>query len=237
MPLSPALTAALADIDTVFNGFASPGETGCDRCFGPEETAFLRTPYTRVPGELVGRFVFKDPAHFADHAAVLRRLLPQTARAMAEGELDGIGWGAHGLSRADWRSWPADQGAAIEAFLHAWWQDALARPESPYDVENVFETCATIARSVTPSLDGWVQGPVADAHFARCADHWLYYLVSDASPFTWWYDDSEDAGVTDLRTWLAGPGAARLHAQGEADLAVQAELLALPYDERWAALY
>ena len=237
MPLSPALTAALADIETVFNGFASPGETGCERCFGPTETAFLRTPYTRVPGELVSRFVFKDPTHFVDHAAVLRRLLPQMARAMAEGELDGIGWGAHGLSRTDWRAWSAGQAAAIEAFLHAWWQDALTKPESPYGVQDVFETCATIARSVTPFLDGWAQDPVADAHFVHCADHWLYYLVSDASPFTWWYDDTEDAGVADLRTWLAGPGAARLRAHGHPDLAARAELLALPYDERWAHPY
>ncbi|GHD36623.1 hypothetical protein [Streptomyces galbus] len=44
---SPALTAALADIDTVFDGFASPTETGCGRCRLPEETAHLRSPYTR----------------------------------------------------------------------------------------------------------------------------------------------------------------------------------------------
>ncbi|WBO67323.1 hypothetical protein [Streptomyces camelliae] len=46
---TPALAAALADIETVFNGFASPHETGCGRCHLPEETAYLRTPYVRVP--------------------------------------------------------------------------------------------------------------------------------------------------------------------------------------------
>ncbi|MGW6737312.1 hypothetical protein [Streptomyces sp. NPDC055013] len=59
----------------------------------------------------------------------------------------------------------------------------------------------------------------------------------DDSPFTWWYDDTADAGLADLRAWLAGPGAARLHQAGEPDLATRAELLALPYDERWAHPY
>jgi hypothetical protein len=231
---SPALDAALADIETVFSGFASPGETGCGLCHAPEETAYLRTPHTRVPLDVVRYYLFEVPDHFDDHAAVMRRLLPQAARALAEGTLDAIGYGAPGLSRVDWRSWPTEQAAAVETFLHAWWQDSLTVPEPPYGIDDIFETCATIARTVTPFLDGWVRSPVADAHLAYCAGTWFYDLLSDSSPFWWWYDDTEDVGVADLRTWLAGPGAARLRAQGEPHLAVQAELLALPYDERLA---
>jgi len=234
---SPALDAALADIDTVFNGFASPDETGCGFCHVPEETAYLRTPYTRVPLDVVQYYLFEVPNHFDDHPAAMRRLLPQAARAMAEGTLDAIGYGPHGLGRVGWRAWPTEQAAAIEDFLHAWWQDTLTRPEPPYGIDETFETCVTIAGTVTPFLDGWVQGPVADAHLAACTDSWLYDLLSDSSPFTWWYGDGEDTGVADLRAWLAGPGAVRLRAQGESDLAIRAELLALPYDERSAHPY
>jgi hypothetical protein len=234
---SPALDTALADIDTVFNGFASPDETGCGHCHVPEETAYLRTPYVRVPVDVVRYYLFEVPDHFDDHPAAMRRLLPQAARAMADGTLGSIGYGAHGLTRVDWRSWPAEQAAAIEAFLHAWWRDALTKPEPPYGIDDIFDTCATIARTVTPFLDGWARSPVADAHLTRCADTWLYDLLSDYSPFSWWYDDSVDAGLADLRAWLSGPGAARLRAQGEPDLAIRAELLALPYDERWAHPY
>lgn len=234
---SAALDAALADIDTVFNGFASPQETGCGFCHAPEETAFLRTPYTRVPLDVVRYYLFEVPDHFDDHPAAMRRLLPQAARAMAEGTLGTIGYGAHGLSRVDWRSWPPRQAAAIEAFLHAWWQDTLTQPEPPYGIKDTFDTCATIAGTVLPFLDGWIPGPVADAHLAHCADLWLYDLLSDYSPFGWWYGDAEDTGLADLRTWLAGPGAVRLRARGDADLAVRAELVALPYDERWAHPY
>ncbi|MGW2720718.1 hypothetical protein [Streptomyces sp. NPDC001492] len=234
---SAALDAALADIDTVFDGFASFDETGCSFCHAPEETAYLRTPHVRIPLDVVQYYLFEVSDHFDDHPAAMRRLLPQAARAMADGSLGTIGYGAHGLTRVDWRSWPADQAAAIEAFLHAWWQDALTRPDPPYGIDEIFDTCATIARTVTPFLGGWGRGPVADAHLVHCTDVWLYDLLSDLSPFSWWYDDSEDAGLADLRSWLAGPGAARLRAQGEPDLAIRAELLALPDDERWAHPY
>ncbi|MFF3332111.1 hypothetical protein ACFYWX_21530 [Streptomyces sp. NPDC002888] len=235
--LSPALDAALADIDIVFNGFASPHETGCGLCHLPEETAYLRTPCTRIPLDVVQRYLFEVSDHFDDQAAAMRRLLPQAARAMADGALSAIGYGAHGLACVDWRSWPPEQVAAIDAFLRAWWQDVLATPEPPYGVDDVFDLCTTIARTVTPFLDGWIQGPTADAHLVQCVDIWLYDLLGDATPFSWWYDDSEDAGISDLRAWLAGPGAARLRALGEPDLAIRCELVALPYDERWAHPY
>ncbi|WP_030946198.1 hypothetical protein [Streptomyces sp. NRRL S-646] len=234
---SAALDAALADIDTVFDGFASFDETGCGYCHAPEETAYLRTPHVPIPVDVVQYYLFEVPDHFDDHTAAMRRLLPQAARAMADGTLGAIGYLAHGLSRVDWRSWPAEQAAAIEAFLNAWWQDALTKPEPHYGIDDIFDTCVTIAKNVVPFLDCWGPGPVADAHLAHCTDVWLYDLLSDSSPFSWWYDGSEDAGLADLRSWLAGPGAARLRAQGEPDLAIRAELLALPYDERWAHPY
>ncbi|MFI5553021.1 hypothetical protein [Streptomyces sp. NPDC051738] len=234
---SAALDAALAGVDTAFDGFTSPDETGCGYCHASEETAYLRTPNVRIPVDVVRYYLFEVPDHFNDHAAVMRRLLPQAARAMADGTLGSIAYGAHGLSRVDWRSWPAEQATAIQAFLHAWWQDALATPEPPYGIDDIFDTCVTIARTVTPFLEGWALGPVADVHLAHCADVWLYDLVSDFSPFSWWYHDTMDAGVAELRAWLSGPGAARLHVAGEYDLATRSELLALSHDERWAHPY
>ncbi|MFI0514769.1 hypothetical protein ACH3Y9_32375 [Streptomyces sp. WSLK1-5] len=234
---SKALDAALADIDTVFNGFAAPTETGCERCWLPEETAYLRTPYTAVPADLVRRFGFESPGHFEDHAAVMRRLLPQTAHAMAEGTLDGIGWGQHGLSRVDWRAWPSEQAAAVEAFVHAWWDDTLTTPKPPYPAPDVLETCAAILGDLTPLLDRLRTRPVLGAHVVSCARAWLYDLITDDSPFRWWYDGDEVALVTELRSWLSVHAPACLRAEGEPDLAKKAELLALPYDERWEHPY
>lgn len=228
-----ALAAALADVDTVFNGFAAPAETGCERCFTPEETACLRTPHTRLPPGLLSRFLRKAPDHFEDHAAVMRRLLPQCAHAMADGTLDAVGWAPHGLSRVDWRAWPAEQAAAVEAFVLAWWQDVLAASEPPYRAEDVFETCASILRTTTPLLEHWPAAPAADAHLVDCARAWLYDLVDDDWPLTWWTPEDEAAGVAELRSWLARHAPERLRARGETDLAIRARLVGLPYDERW----
>lgn len=230
---SPDLEAALAAIDTVFDGFASPTETGCGRCFPSGETEYLRAASRPVPLDVLNGFVFKAADHFDDHAAVMRRLLPQCARAMADGTLNRIGDGYHGLTRTDWRSWPAEQADAVEAFLDAWWRDALTQPEPPYRIEEIFDTCVTVSRSVKPWLGSWPRTPVADAHLVRCADDWLYHLISDATPFGWWLGEGEDAAAAELRDWLVRHGSARLRALGEADLATHAELLALPYEERW----
>jgi hypothetical protein len=125
---------------------------------------------------------------------------------------------------------PIDDHAAVMRRLLP--QGALARPEPSYGIDHIFDTCATIARTVTLFLQRWGPGPVADAHLAHCADVRLHDLLSDASPFSWWYGDTVDVGVKDLRVWLCGPGAARLHAAGEYDLATRAELLGLPRDQR-----
>jgi hypothetical protein len=234
---SPALVKALADLDAVFDGFANPRESGCGYCHGEQEIAYLRTPSVPLPLNSLGMFLYEVPDHFDDHATAMRRLLPQGARALVDGSLGSLSHGGHGLTRVAWRSWPADQAAAVEAFLHAWWQEALTTPQPPYEIEDIFDTCVTIARTVTPFLDAWPRGPAPDAHLARCADLWLYELLSDASPFSWWYDDTAERGLADLRAWLSGPGASRLRDQGEHDLATRAQLLALPFDERWAHPY
>ncbi|MEV1066487.1 hypothetical protein [Streptomyces sp. NPDC050263] len=235
---APALASALADIDRVFEGFAAPNEEGCGYCQVPEKTAYLRTPYVDVPVHVVQYCLFKAVDHVTDHAASMRRLLPQAARAMADGTLGAIACLPHGWSRRDLNTWPAEQSDAIRAFLIAWWQDALTTPEPPYGVRDVFDTCATIARTVTPFLVGWVGGPVADAPLVHCADDW-FDLISDHAPFPWFRPcDSEDAAArAELRAWLAGPGAARLRALGERGLATRVGLLGLPEEECWAHPY
>jgi hypothetical protein len=233
---SPALTAALADLDTVFNGFSSPDETPCPMCHLPEETAYLRTPYTRVPVDVLNRYLYEVPGHFDDHTAAMRRLLPQGARALVLGELDSVGWGHHGLSGVDWRTWPAEQAAAVEAFVLAWWEDVLTTPEPPYPVKDVFETCAAVLRGVTALLDRWRPGPVADAHLRDCVEWWMDDLLLDQSPLHWFVHGRETA-LPELRAWLVHHAPARLRALGEPGLATRAELLALPYEDRWTHPY
>ncbi|MFE8945733.1 hypothetical protein [Streptomyces sp. NPDC007856] len=231
---TPALAAALADIDTVFNGFSSPTETGCERCYAPEETAYLRTPCTGLPSELLSRFVHEVPGHFEDQPAVMRRLLPQCAHAMADGTLDDVGWAPHGLSRVDWRSWPAEQASAVEAFVLAWWEDVLAAPEPPYSPEHVFETCASILRTITPLLDRCrpVPSPTPTSSVAPAPGCTTWSATTGRSP----------GGSRRTRPPLSpncGPGSPGTHPSGCGPgvsriwRATRARLVGLPYDERW----
>ncbi|MDX3583660.1 hypothetical protein [Streptomyces europaeiscabiei] len=233
---SAALEAALADIDTIFDGFSSPNETGCGRCHLPEETAYLRTPYTRVPPDVLERFLFEVRDHFDDHPAAMRRLLPQGARALADGTLAArVGWEPLGLSEVDWRRWPAEQAAAVEAFVHAWWEDNLAKARPPQPVAGVFEACVALLGTVVPLLDRWPAGPEADAHLARCVDSWIDDLLLDSPPFSRLDPDIESTVVRDLQTWLAAEAPARIEPL-DYGLAVRAGVLGLPAPERWDRL-
>ncbi|MFG2817612.1 hypothetical protein [Streptomyces sp. NPDC048410] len=233
---SPELTAALAEIDVVFNGEASPGEFGCARyCCTAEDAAYLRVPGTHVPAALVSRFLYRGSHHFTDHEAAMRRLLPQCAHAMADGTLEDAGYAPHGLREADWRSWPGEQARAVEAFVRAWWRAALSTAEPPYLIPDMFETACAILGGVTGPLADWTPGPEADAHLAACVEQWLDDLMLDRRPGFLW--EPSAATLTELQTWLGEQAPARLRSLGLTDLADRTALLALPYDTRWNAPY
>jgi hypothetical protein len=236
MRISPsaALIAALAEIDAVFDGCTSPHEAGCTFCHLPCEIALLRTPRTQLPDGLLFSFMHKEPGHFTDHDAVLRRLLPQAARAMVDGSMPTM-YG-HGLTRTKWRAWPREQAAAIDAFLDAWWCHTLTDPAPPTAVHDIFDACVTIAGTVGPFLSSWeATGEVADRHLVACASFWFEELAEDASPFHLWTDPGQEAIAADeLRRWIALDAPRRLRALGEPGLAKGSELLGLPYDERWS---
>ncbi|WP_405556868.1 hypothetical protein [Streptomyces sp. NBC_01171] len=181
----------------------------------------------------MSHFLYRSPQHFADHAAAMRRLLPQCAHAMADGTLEEPGWAPHGLSRVDWRSWSDAQARAVETFVGAWWRAALGAAEPPYPVQDMFETCCSVLGEAAPLLAMWEAGPEADAHLAECVDWWMQDLLVDRWPFTWWRPDDEARARTELQTWLAGHAPERLRTRGQSDLAERARLLALPYDARW----
>ncbi|MYS16044.1 hypothetical protein [Streptomyces sp. SID4982] len=229
---TPELTAALAEIDLAFNGETSPGESGCDRyCCPAEEAAHLRTPGSRVPSELLSRFLYKGAHHFTDHDAAMRRLLPQSARAMSDGTLEDDGFAPHGLSQVDWRSWSGPQARAVEAFVRAWWRAALGTAEPPYPIPDMFETACSILGEVTGPLADWAPAPAADAHLAACVEGWLDDLMVDRRPCFLW--EPSAATLAELGTWLGEHAPARLRALGLTDLADRTTLLALPYDTRW----
>lgn len=205
---SSALAAAMARVAKTFVGMtAQADEAGCGRCFDEAEIELLRTPGLPLPADLVRRVAQKDPFHWDDQPAIIRRILPQLVVVLAEGGAE-CALTARGLAAADWSGWPRQQAGAVAGFLDAWWTHTLRTKSPPIPAGAVFESCVTASSSVTPWLARWETetGPAARRHLADCLDRWREELTSEDSPFTWWWgtETAEQAAWHEVKQWLAG---------------------------------
>ncbi|MFB6716847.1 MULTISPECIES: hypothetical protein [unclassified Streptomyces] len=186
---------------------AQADEAGCGRCFDEGEVELLRTPDVPLPADLVRRLAQKDPFHWDDQPAIIRRVLPQLVVVLAEGEAESDLM-ARGLAAAGWSRWPREQAGAVTGFLDAWWTQTLRTKSPPISACAVFESCVTASSSVAPWLARWEAetGPVARHHLADSLDWWREELTSDDSPFTWWWgtEAEERAAWHEVKRWLAG---------------------------------
>ncbi|MET7859577.1 hypothetical protein ABZS81_20590 [Streptomyces sp. NPDC005318] len=186
---------------------AQADEAGCGRCFDGGEVELLRTPGVPLPTDLVRRVAQKDPFHWNDQPAIIRRVLPQLVVLLVEGEADSD-LTARGLAAAGWSRWPHEQAGAVAGFLEAWWTQTLRTKSPPVSACAVFESCVTASSSVTPWLARWESemGPVAHRHLADSLGWWREELTSGYSPFTWWWgtEADEQAAWHEVTRWLAG---------------------------------
>ncbi|MFG2426238.1 hypothetical protein [Streptomyces sp. NPDC048590] len=185
---------------------AQAGEAGCGRCFDEGEVELLRTPDVPLPADLVRRVARKDPFHWDDRSAIIRRVLPQLVVVLAEGETESDLM-ARGLAAAGWSHWPREQAGAVTGFLDAWWTQTLRTKSPPTSASAVFESCVTASSSVAPWLARWEAEmcPIARRHLADSLDRWREELTSDDSPFTWWWgtEAEEQAAWQEVKRWLA----------------------------------
>ncbi|MET7685282.1 hypothetical protein [Streptomyces sp. NPDC005423] len=196
---------------------ARADETGCGRCFDEAEVELLRTPGVPLPADLVRRVARKDPFHWVDQPALIRRILPQLVRVLAEGatEPDLM---ARGLAAAGWSDWPGEQAGAVAGFLEVWWTRTLRTQAPPTSAWAVFESCVTASSSVTPWLARWEaeMSPVARRHLADSLGRWREELLSHDSPFTWWQgtEAEERAAWHEVKAWLAGQSRSAVAPEG-----------------------
>jgi hypothetical protein len=233
------LDAALEQVAVVFRGMtARADEAQCTCHWGSEEElALLKVPDVALEPDLLRRTW--DAPDWDDHGAVLRRILPQFSRALVDGEVEPLfDMGTVGLSfaRGHWRQWPAEQGAAVREFLHAWWAFSLTAPNPAVPAHEVFALCAEASGMLGPWLADWEhhRHPVADRHLATAVDQWEYDLLGDELPWASWYWDDDEARCGELCAWLTTHAPARLRASGaSAELLHRVRLLGLHGDARW----
>ncbi|MFI8419756.1 hypothetical protein [Streptomyces sp. NPDC085479] len=230
---SPALTAALRRVDAVFGGMTAPAD-GCAYCYGEDGLAPLAVPGALLGDDLLGSVFHEVPDHFADHAAVVRRILPEVFAVLADGRFSGMGFMSTGLGRVAWREWPAEQASAIEGFLDVWWRETLADPAPVHGVNAVWELSVDFHQAVAPLLDAWAAAPrggIEDRHLADFADQWVQDLLTDYV-IGWPADESL---LLELQAWLVEHVPDRLAGHPDPLLARKVALLPLGEEERYAA--
>ncbi|MDX3227092.1 hypothetical protein [Streptomyces sp. ME19-01-6] len=231
------LDRALDCLDVTFRGMtARSDETQCDCHWGSEEElALLKVAEVELTPDLLHR-TWSAP-DWNDHGAVLRRILPQFARALVSGLAEpmfGMEEVGHTFARGHWQQWPGSQRAAVWESLHAWWGHSLTETDPAVPVYEVLALCAEASATLGPWLSTWeaLDHPVADRHLAEAAAHWEYDLLGDQLP----WDTRENADVlrTELAAWLVRHAPARLRTRNvPAELLHQIRLIGVTGPARW----
>ncbi|MCX4986826.1 hypothetical protein [Streptomyces sp. NBC_00572] len=232
---SPALASALRRVEAVFGGMTAPAE-GCLRCYTEDELALLAVPRAPLGDQLLRELFHEGQDHFPDHAAVLRRMVPEFFAYVASGRFSGMGYLPGGLGRTAWREWPAEQAAAIGGFLDAWWRATLADPAPVDGVEAVWELCLESHGALAPLLDVWAAAPrggTEDRHLAEFVECWIDQLLRDDGSSV--LGSADESLLPELQAWLAEHAVDRLAEHPDPLLARRTALLALGHEERWAA--
>ncbi|MGW2563075.1 hypothetical protein ACWCXB_28300 [Streptomyces sp. NPDC001514] len=236
-PTRLRLDRALDCLAVTFRGMtARADENQCDCHWGSdEELAQLKVPDVELDPDLLRRTW--DAPDWHDHGAVLRRILPQFARALVSGLVKPM-FGMHevgrSFARGHWQQWPERYSAAVWEFLHAWWAHSLTEPDPVVPVHEVLALCAEASATLSPWLTAWeaLDHPVSDRHMAEAAAEWEYYLLGDQLPWNAW--DNADALRTELAAWLVRHAPARLRAQDvPEELLHRIRLIGLTGPARW----
>ncbi|MGQ7749573.1 hypothetical protein ACUN29_13875 [Streptomyces sp. WC2508] len=243
-PARRRLDAALDNLAVTFRGMtARPDENNCECHWGSaEDLALLKVPDIELDDDLLQRTW--RPVDWSDHAAVLRRILPQFARSLVAGRVEpflGPEEIGRSFDRGHWQQWPGEQASAVREFLHSWWTHTLTEPAPAVPAHELLALLVEASGALTPWLAHWETqtGAPATRHLTEAAAHWEYHLLGEELPWDAW--DSEDDGGerrAELTAWLLGHARPRLIAHGAPEeLLHRIRLLGLTGPARWEDPY
>jgi len=103
------------------------------------------------------------PARRRLDAAMLRRILPQLAPALVNGEVERLSsteFAGRAFALGRWQQWPAEQSTAIREFLDAWWYVTLTNPDTEVPAHAVLAMLVEASGALDRWLGAWRQRTV-----------------------------------------------------------------------------
>ncbi|MFE7504563.1 hypothetical protein [Promicromonospora sp. NPDC057488] len=234
--MTPRLQRALDDVDRVFGAFICAADNPCTHCYGDDGVPELKVSGAQIDRATLRLLAYEAPSILADHEALVRRILPQVARGMADGTVHTYWADQHCLTRCDWRGWPAPQPEVITEFVAAWWADLITTPDPHHSITDAFATFAALSGDVGAALAAWPDHSVANHHLVTASSVWLHDLVHDDDPLYLLLPDGPAPVVQAMSDWYIDVGADRLRRTDD-ELAGTVALLTLPVAERMSRLY
>lgn len=131
MPTDSSTGRVLEAVNAVYRTFNRPRPStiqGCPCCIDTRNTdVLLTTPLRQISGQALWRYVsgaFLTVGDEADFRYLMPRIFEVSVFDPANANDPEIVLGK--LTLANWRSWAADEQAVVEAFIYAWFEQALA---------------------------------------------------------------------------------------------------------------
>ncbi|MVN89272.1 hypothetical protein GO986_21285 [Deinococcus sp. HMF7620] len=173
--LSPALQDSIKHLYQVFERYPLRRHIegcacGCLPSGAAEELPAV--PLHDLTGPHLSLFSVKTMTTWGDDVD-FKHFLPRLLELIAHDQLSAVEILLGKLTYSQWWSWTDQESRAVDAFLHAWWDDVLARedaedPWEPCEVAAVLECIAQAAHDLTPYLTHWakIDSPFAVQHLA-----------------------------------------------------------------------
>jgi hypothetical protein len=211
---SPALRDAIERLYELFAKYPLPVDTNpCPCCHTSDDEASLRArPLRDIEAEQLCKYADDALLVWGD-VNVFKHFLPRIFELVvtmrdATYEFVGPEIVFSKFRHGNWRTWPKEEQAAVEKFLHAVWEAVLNSPPAEDNLTDLESWLCSIGQcedDLSPYLDQWL----GDESLSACLELSSLLLSSavartgDRGRNAFW--DSRDAQYTQLKAWATSP--------------------------------
>ncbi len=213
---------AIERLYTSFAGYPLPGNTGmCYHCYDPEEELKLHSkPLRDLSGDDLDLYSWKALSTWGDDY-IFRHFLPrlfELAFQIPASVLDPEDI-AGKLNLAEWRTWPVDEIEAVQSFLMAAWEYALASDDYS-EIDDLLSAIGQAEDDMSPYLEAWEKSGIVGLAYLSgfITEEYAYIAQSHKLTNVHWqaigskssYRDDRTAQMNQVIEWLEKPSTCEL---------------------------